>query len=591
MTVTADAPVETAPEVQADPGLTEIPTPSDGDGPMEEFGEALMAMPAALLLGANTLTTFGATAFAVGGPVGLAATGAALGGSAAAAAMVRRAHRAEQERKDIADGKTPHPKAPGQVKAARQARKEARQMARAARRATTGSRTGGIGSRAGGGRSGGGGGRAGGRASGTGRHGKTGAHRSPKTTSSPTPGIGGKPQPSTGRRNQVGRVGRVAGKAATAAGRPVRSVASRAAATPMGRAVTTPAREGAARTAAAGRAGAGIARRGGSSAGSMGRTAGRRVAGAGRSLAGGVKRAGSSGQAKLGQGTHGVAGSRAGRAASATGRRAASLGRSTAGRMKRAGQVSRAALRGARSAKGGTPRQVAAAVRRAVARQQATHVKQTGQPLSRMAKARRRAVARGIGLAGGTGAAGWKAARGGSRWLGWAARATHARITGRPIPAPPNRQPPPAPEAGDHPPVADTVDDAPTTAPLTNRTATSTGGPMLGNRLEQLSDEMIAAAVGYKPDGMLQWGRDMRTLETVLGNVAQVLRALEHGAEDLPVNKTVLATLGSVAALQQSCSAAAADIHSTFRAVHAAELERLENPRSNEQMWDAAANK
>lgn len=114
---------------------------------------------------------------------------------------------------------------------------------------------------------------------------------------------------------------------------------------------------------------------------------------------------------------------------------------------------------------------------------------------------------------------------------------------------------------------------------------------MLGHRLQQLSEEMHAAAAGYKPTGMLEWGMDMQSLETVLGNVAQVLRALESGADNLPVNPAVKATLGSVAALQQSCSSAAADIHATFRAVHATELDRLENPRPDEQMWDVAANK
>jgi hypothetical protein len=72
--------------------------------------------------------------------------------------------------------------------------------------------------------------------------------------------------------------------------------------------------------------------------------------------------------------------------------------------------------------------------------------------------------------------------------------------------------------------------------------------------------------------------------------VGGVLQALQSGADDLPVNQVVKDTIGAVAELQTACSSAAAEIHATFRAVHRADLERLENPRANEQMWDAAAN-
>ncbi len=112
----------------------------------------------------------------------------------------------------------------------------------------------------------------------------------------------------------------------------------------------------------------------------------------------------------------------------------------------------------------------------------------------------------------------------------------------------------------------------------------------LGLLLHDLSGQMAAAATGYEPDGMLQWGADMQALEGVLDNVAGVLRALEKGAEDLPIEPAVKHTLASVGALQSSCSSAAAEIHATFRAVHDAELDRLENPRPGEEKWDAAAN-
>jgi hypothetical protein len=582
------APVEVT---EPTPGLTEI-TPEDDDTFLEDVGDALMAMPAALLLGANTLMTSGATAFAIGGPVGLVGAGAVAGGGAAATALVRRAHRAEQEKQDIAEGKTPSPKAPGQVRAAKKARREARQMARAARRAAgpTASRSGGVASRSGGRAGGRSGGRAGGKASGSGRHGKAGAHRPSKPAVASK--SGGIPSAKTATVKAAGK-GRSplsrAGKAALASpvARPVKSAASRVAGSPVGRAAGSSARKG----APAGRSGAGMAKRGASSAGGGLKSLGRRTAGTGRSVSGSAKRAAAAGQAKLGKASHGLAGSRAGKAASGAGRRVASGARSVAGKAKRAGQVTRAGLAGARSAKGGTPRQIAAAARRAVARKQAQLAKQSGQPLTPGQKFRRKVIARALGTTAGVGVKTWRGGRKTGKWGAWAVRAAHAKFKGLPIPPAPGRTPPPQPvDPDEHPPVAATVEEPSSTRPLTIRPTSEGGAAVLGNRLEELSNDMIAAATGYAPDGMLEWGRDMAHLETILGNVAQMIRTLEQGAQGHPVNPAVIATIGAVAALQQSCSSAAGDIHSTFRALHAAELERLENPRPNEHMWDARAN-
>jgi hypothetical protein len=115
-------------------------------------------------------------------------------------------------------------------------------------------------------------------------------------------------------------------------------------------------------------------------------------------------------------------------------------------------------------------------------------------------------------------------------------------------------------------------------------------GISLGGVLEDLSGQMAAAAAAYEPDGMLQWGRDMRSLENVLENIAHVLRGLEHGADGLPLEPAVKASLSNVAGLQHACSSAAGEIHTTFRGVHADDLARLEAPRPAEAKWDVRAN-
>lgn len=115
-------------------------------------------------------------------------------------------------------------------------------------------------------------------------------------------------------------------------------------------------------------------------------------------------------------------------------------------------------------------------------------------------------------------------------------------------------------------------------------------GMSLAGVLEDLSGQMAAAAAAYEPDGMLAWGRDVRALEGVLSNVAQVLRALQAGADGLPLDPAVKDSLGSVAGLQHACATAAGEIHATWRGVHAEDLARLEAPRPAEALWDVRAN-
>lgn len=113
----------------------------------------------------------------------------------------------------------------------------------------------------------------------------------------------------------------------------------------------------------------------------------------------------------------------------------------------------------------------------------------------------------------------------------------------------------------------------------------------LGLLLTELSGQMAAATAGYDPEGMAQWGADMQALEGVLTNVAMVLRNIEHGANDLPIEPAVVGTIGTVAALLEAASSAAGEIHSTFRTVHKDELDRIENPRTGESKWDVEANR
>lgn len=585
MSVDTETVAPAAESAVPDPDVTEIAPPKGDDSPAEDAIQALMAAPAALLLAGNGAISTLATAFQVAGVAGVAGTTAAVGTAAAAGAVVRRAHRAEADRRALAAGKTPVPKPP----TARQVRKEAQQAKRTARaaagarralgRAATGSAP--VGSRSGGLPS-------------SGRHAKAGSHRSARTPVRSALGAGKGGGTPGGR----GALGKAAGK--TAAGGMSKSgmptAATGASALPAGGRGSN---RKPSRLAAAARRAGGSSAVGGTSAGRKASAAARRgtaaTAAAGRRAAGvtagaarSARKSAAASQARLGKAAHAATGSRTGKVASAAGRRAVSGGRALGNGLKSARTTGRSAAAAARQASG--PRGVAKAVKQAVAQAQAARNAATGKQQTGLRKARQRAIAASSGAGAAVLAAGAGASRRAGRWGWWVLRAAIARINGQPIPDPPGRTPPPKPQTG-HPPVGDTVDQPAGLAPQQHPPTSSGANHMaLGNILEDLSEQMIAAAAGYDPEGMAQWGRDMRALEQVLLNIGGVLQAIQRGADDLPVNPVVKETIGAVGELQQACSSAAADIHATFQAVHRAELDRLENPRPNEAKWDATAN-
>lgn len=593
--------IEPTVETEEAPALHEMQPVSGDDMALEQVGEALMAVPVALLCAANSLTIIGATAWQAAGATGLAGTGAAMGGTAGAAWMVRRAHRAEARR--LEEAKSP-PKA-GQKPAAttpppgRRAIAPSATGARAAadalglrNRAARAARKGGTST-----------GRTSGKAPGMPSFAMPGARSG--AAGSARKATGGSRRTPSGKTAGASRLSKLATMGRSNGGRTAGATgASRMPGLATPGSTSRGATSG--RRTAGSRAGKAI----GGGLGAMRRTAGTGSSSAGRSAQGAassarraasgaaqeIGRAGSTGTAKLGRRTHALAGSGPGRRAAASGRRIAGTAKSAGAAVRRAHSSGRAAIAGAAQAKGQGVRAAARAAKAAVTAEHTRQDRATGKAASRVARVRRIFTRNAAAAAAGGGVLSARAARGAGRWGRWGWRAVRARITGDSLPLTPRRaaEAQRAAEADTsrhgHPAVGDAVTQPPATAGQIQPTQGAHQMSTLGLLLHDLSGQMAAAATGYEPDGMLQWGADMQALEGVLDNVAGVLRALEKGADDLPIEPAVKHTLASVGALQSSCSSAAAEIHHTFRAVHEAELDRLENPRPGERKWDAAAN-
>ncbi len=76
--------------------------------------------------------------------------------------------------------------------------------------------------------------------------------------------------------------------------------------------------------------------------------------------------------------------------------------------------------------------------------------------------------------------------------------------------------------------------------------------------------------------------------EAVAAAVASIAERL--GAE-FPVHPSVPEHLQEIAATVAGMGEYAAEAHAIHRTAHAAEMERIENPRPNEELWDVAGNR
>jgi hypothetical protein len=146
----------------------------------------------------------------------------------------------------------------------------------------------------------------------------------------------------------------------------------------------------------------------------------------------------------------------------------------------------------------------------------------------------------------------------------------------------------------EHPPVADGIEEPPASAggsqPLISGTSTEVAG-MLGTTLEELSAQMIAAAARYEPEGMLEYGEDLRRMPAVFENVATAFRTLaDKGAAELPIHAGVSEALGAIHTHQVACGQAAGEVHAAFETLHEPELTRLRAPRPGEALWDVRSN-
>jgi hypothetical protein len=97
---------------------------------------------------------------------------------------------------------------------------------------------------------------------------------------------------------------------------------------------------------------------------------------------------------------------------------------------------------------------------------------------------------------------------------------------------------------------------------------------------------------GWEPESALELDSFLAGLPLLFEALAAAVGGVaERLGSEFPVDPSVSEHLGEIAATVAGMGDFAAEAHAIHRMAHAAEMERIENPRPHEELWDVAANR
>lgn len=109
--------------------------------------------------------------------------------------------------------------------------------------------------------------------------------------------------------------------------------------------------------------------------------------------------------------------------------------------------------------------------------------------------------------------------------------------------------------------------------------------------ITQAGEEVVAALGRFDPSNLEELEGIFPDLDQLIQGLAGGLRGLSAKfGDDLPVKPHVAEAIGEIAATLAGVADAVQEAHGLFRTAHADEIERIENPRPNERIWDTTAN-
>jgi hypothetical protein len=111
------------------------------------------------------------------------------------------------------------------------------------------------------------------------------------------------------------------------------------------------------------------------------------------------------------------------------------------------------------------------------------------------------------------------------------------------------------------------------------------------NHVEATAEAVESHIGGWRPESAADLDLFLASLPLLFEAVSNsIIRVAATLGADFPVDAAVPERLHEIAATVAGMADFSAEAHAVHRVAHAAELERIENPRPNEQIWDVAQN-
>jgi len=100
------------------------------------------------------------------------------------------------------------------------------------------------------------------------------------------------------------------------------------------------------------------------------------------------------------------------------------------------------------------------------------------------------------------------------------------------------------------------------------------------------------AAASFQPEGVYQQVKELEILPWVLLELAAgfAARAAACSPANAPLHPAIETTIGTLVDGVNSVVETSKQLYPAARSLHKAEIDRIENPRANEQRWDVANN-
>jgi hypothetical protein len=113
----------------------------------------------------------------------------------------------------------------------------------------------------------------------------------------------------------------------------------------------------------------------------------------------------------------------------------------------------------------------------------------------------------------------------------------------------------------------------------------------VSNHIEAAAEAIEEHIGGWQPENAVDLDAFLSALPRLFESVAGSVRTVaERLGDEFPVHPSVVDHLREISATVAGMTDFSAEAHSTHRQAHAHELERIEEPRPGESMWDVERN-